>query len=100
MTNVRLPRASIHGMRDFNIIAGYFHTGMGFRVFGRDAFVRSRDFAFSTGPRDTKYGISHFSRDTGHGIRDFTFCTGPRDNSESRTIPRKNPGEAPEIDRV
>jgi len=67
LTNVGIPRSSIHGMRDFNIIAGFVGAGTGFWVFAGDAFVREWDGAFFTGPRDTGYGISHFARD--HGIK-------------------------------
>ena len=87
--NVGIPRSSIDGMRDFNIIAGFVCAGTGFRFFHGTTGYRIQDSHSSrdTGMRDTGYrilhgttgyGISHFTRD--HGIRDtgFGIFTNPR----------------------
>ena len=96
LTNVGIPRSSVPGMRDFNIIAGFVRAGTGFRVYARDAFWARTGFRlFFKGSRDTGCGTSHFSRDTGYGIRELAFCTGPRNNPESRTIPPENPRGRP-----
>ena len=74
MTNLGIPRSSIHGMRDFNIIAGFVCAGTGCWIHLR--VCTGTGFRVSIGT-------------AGCGIRDFAFCTAPRDNPGSRKIPRE-----------
>ena len=73
MTYLGIRRSSTHGMRDFNIIAGFVCAVTGFRIFARNTFVRERDFAaLFTGSQDTGHGID-FPFFKGHGVRDTGF---------------------------